>query len=614
MSGLKDFVFKHGRGRGHLWVILFFLLLTLAVTWPLVLHLTDRVPGWFIADNYEYIWKMWWFKHAIIDVHQSPLFAPDIFYPQGFYLAHAELSPLHTVVGLPLTWLWGEVPTYNLFTILSFVLTGWATYALLYRMTGNHWAGLIAGTILTLTPYHTVRYGGILPLMSIQGIPIFFLCLEMWIEDRRCRWAAFAGIGFLLSAWASLYYAAGIMLLAPVYALIRMQPIRTYLIDRRMWIGFSTMAIIILLGLVPLVLPYLELRQQVSLHIPLDDVDFWSASVSDYLLPPGLHPMWGKWVRERLLSVPEEYPQISLEFVLGIGWIGLLFALYGWRRSRHPARMASTWFMISALVLSLGPRLHLGRFPVVIPAPDQLVECFHRILNTIGAALPSSEGYHLLQAEGITIPLPALLLRWIFPVLVGVRAWNRFAVFTSLGLTILAGLGFAKWISLEIAPGGNPRNQLLDRSRLAGIIVLTLAIFELWPGRIPVKPIEPRPVDRWLAEQPGQFTIMELPLTSALSAPQMLYTRFHGKRIAFAYGTYFPYWYREQYPELKECPDNACIERLQGWDVRFLLLNREALSRGSQLEADLDDSEALVRIGAFDEIIVYELRDAWSDG
>jgi len=180
------------------------------------------------------------------------------------------------------------------------------------------------------------------------------------------------------------------------------------------------MAIIILLGLVPLVLPYLELRQQVSLHIPLDDVDFWSASVSDYLLPPGLHPIWGKWVRERLLSVPMEYPQISLEFVLGIGWIGLLFAIYGWRRSRHPARKASTWFMICALVLSLGPRLHLGRFPVVIPAPDQLVEFFHRILNTIGAALPSSEGYHLLQAEGITIPLPALLLLFGLLLLLGI--------------------------------------------------------------------------------------------------------------------------------------------------------------------------------------------------
>ncbi|TET84290.1 MAG: hypothetical protein E3J37_04025 [Anaerolineales bacterium] len=613
MSGLKDFVFKHGRGKSHLWVVLFFLLLTLAVTWPLVLHLTDRVPGWFIADNYEYIWKMWWFKHAIIDVHQSPLFAPDIFYPQGFHLAHAELSPLHTVVGLPLTWLWGEVPTYNVFSMLSFVLTGWATYALLYRMTGNHWAGLLAGTVLTLTPYHTVRYGGILPLMSIQGIPIFFLYLEIWIEEHRCRWAALAGVGFLLSAWASLYYAAGIMLLAPVYALIRMQPIRAYLKNRRIWIGLSTIVIIILLGLVPLVLPYLELRQEVNLQIPLDDVDFWSASLSDYLLPPGLHPIWGKLVREKLLSIPEEYPQISLEFVLGVGWVGLLFAIYGWRRSRHPARAASIWLLAAALVLSFGPRLHLGRHPLVITAPKQIVNTFHHVLNIIGAWLPSNEGYQLLQAEGITVPLPALFLRWIMPFLGGMRAWNRFAVFVSLALSYLAGLGFSAWISDEIAAPNVQGSRRLTRVRWAGVIVLTFAIFELWPGKIPLQPVEPRPVDYWLAEQPGQFTIMELPLTSALSAPQMLYTRFHGKRIAFAYGTYFPYWYREQYPELKECPEKACINRLQEWDVNYLLLNKEALPPGSRLEVILDRSEALIRYIMLDDVVVYELQYDLSD-
>ena len=411
-----------------------------------------------------------------------------------------------------------------------------------------------------------------------------------------------------------LYYAAGILLLAPVYVLARMRPLSNYLKDKKVWIGFGMIAIMILVVLVPLVIPYLELSQQVELKIPLDDVDFWSASFSDYLLPPGLHPIWGKLVREKLLTIPEEYPQISLEFVLGMGWVGLLFAIYGWRASKHPARGASVWLLVTALVLSLGPRLHFGRFPVVIPAPDQLVECFHRVLNTIGAALPSSEGYHLLQAEGITIPLPALFLRWIIPPLRGMRAWNRFAVFVSLEISFLAGLGFSAWIANEIAPTSVQGNQRRTKVRRAGIIILILVIFELWPGKIPLQPIQPRPVDRWLAEQPGKFTIMELPLTSALSAPQMLYTRYHDKRISFAYGTYFPYWYREQYPELKECPDNACIERLQGWDVRFLLLNREALSRGSQLEADLDDSEALVRIGAFDEIIVYELRDAWSDG
>jgi len=119
---------SRGRGlRRHASVIAFFCLLTVAVTWPLVLRFSSQVPGWYIADNYEYLWKMWWFKHALLDLHQNPLIAPQLFYPQGFELAHAELSPLLTVVSLPLTWLWGEIPTYNLLSFLSFVVaTIWA--------------------------------------------------------------------------------------------------------------------------------------------------------------------------------------------------------------------------------------------------------------------------------------------------------------------------------------------------------------------------------------------------------------------------------------------------------------------------------------------------------
>ncbi|HEY44873.1 MAG TPA: hypothetical protein G4O11_12910 [Anaerolineae bacterium] len=594
--------------RAHGLAIAFFIILTLTVTWPLALHFTDQVPGWYVADNYEYLWKMWWFKHALLDLHQSPLVAPHIFYPQGFQLAHAELSPLHTLVGLPLTWLWGEIPTYNLFSMLSFIITGWATFALIRRLTGNNWAGLIAGVLLSLTPYHIVRYGGIIPLASIEGIPIFFLGLEIWFSERRLRWITIAGLGFALSAWASLYYAAGLLLLGPIYALVRLRPLKQSLKEKKTWIAVGLLATIILVALGPLALPYIQLGRQVDLLIQLDEVDFWSASLSDYVIPPGLHPLWGNWVRDKLLSIPVEYPQIALEFILGAGWIGLLFALYGWRQSPSPARQAIFWLLLSAFLLSLGPRLHLGRHAVVIPAPQAIVDGFHRLMNTLGESLPSGESYQLLEADGLTIPLPALLLRWLLPTLQGMRAWNRFAVFAIMGLSLLAGLGFASWVTQELAPPSYTQEIRHRRKQIAGIIVVALVIFELWPGRIPLQNVQPRPVDEWLAMQADQFTIMELPLTSALSAPQMLYTRYHGKRIAFAYGTYFPYWYRQEFPELLDCPDLACLDLLQSWDVRYLLLNRQALPEGSQLEEALDQTAELSREVVLDGIVVYQLR------
>ena len=601
-------LFSNDSVRAHGLAIAFFIILTLTVTWPLVMHFTDQVPGWYIADNYEYLWKMWWFEHALLDLNQSPLVAPHIFYPQGFQLAHAELSPLHTVIGLPLTWLWGEIPTYNLFAMLSFIITGWATFALVRRLTDNNWAGLLSGVLLSLTPYHVVRYGGIIPLASIEGIPLFFLGLELWFSERRLRWIVVAGLGFALSTWASIYYAAGLLLLGPIYALVRMRPLNQSLRDRQTWIAIAVLGVVIFLALGPLVLPYIRLGRQVDLLIPLDEVDFWSASVSDYVIPSGLHPLWGEWVRGNLLSVSDEYPQIALEFILSAGWIGLLFSVYGWRRSPSPARQAIVWLLIAALLFSLGPRLHLGRHPVVLPAPKSISEGFHRLMNSLGELLPSGENYQLLETDGVTIPLPALILRWLLPPLQGMRAWNRFTIFAIMGLSMIAGLGFAAWVTQELAPPTFTKKLRQRRKHIAGAVLLAFVLFELWPGRVPLQPVQPRPVDEWLARQPDQFTIMELPLTSALSAPQMLYTRYHGKRIAFAYGTYFPYWYRQEFPELLNCPDRACLDLLQSWEVRYLLLNREALPEGSQLQEALDQAHELSRVVDIDGVIVYRLQ------
>jgi hypothetical protein len=594
--------------RAHTLAVVFFGLLTVAATWPLVLHFTDRVPGWYIADNYEYLWKMWWFKHALFDLHQSPLVAPQLFYPEGFQLANAELVPLATVLGLPLTWAWGEIPTYNLIILMSFVLSGWAVFALLYKITRSVWAGLLAGTLFVLSPYHVVRYGGILPLSSVEGLPLFLLGVEGWAQSGRHRWAVLAALGFVVAAWGSLYYAFGLALVGPIYVLWRRRRARVAVDSRQAWISLGVAAGICVIALMPLALVYFNLSRQVSLRIPLEDVDFWSASLTDYLIPPALNPIWGEWARAHLLTVPPEYPQIGLEFVLGVGWVCLLFAVYGARHGASPARPALIALTLTALVLSFGPRLHWGRYPITIPAPAKVVDAFERLMNAIGNVLPAHEAYPASGGAGLTVPLPALILRWLLPPLQGMRAWNRFAAFVSLGAACLAGLGIAAWLRREVIRPGDPIGRQRSKLLASGAIALSLAVFELWPGKIPLQPVGPRAVDLWLASQPGQFTIMELPLNSALSAPQMLYSRYHGKRTAFAYGTYFPYWYRQQYPELSKCPEQACLDRLRSWGVRYVLLNLDALPADSTLETDLDNSRELRRITTLDRIIVFQLR------
>ena len=607
LAALSTSLFSTSRRK---WLIpAYFLALTIAVTWPLAVHFRDRVPGFYVADNYEYLWKMWWFKHSLINLGSSPLHAPDIFYPQGFDLAHAELTPLHTIVGLPLTMVWGELVTYNAFALLSFVLGGWATYQLVHYLTHNPWSGILAGTVFALSPYHVVRYGGILPLMAVEGLPVFFLGVELWLGEQRLRWAVVAAFGYALSAWASLYYAFALGLLGALYVLWRLRQTRSLWLTPHLRNGILVLGSLLLLFLLPVIAPQLALGRSVPLAIPLEDVDFWSASLTDYMLPPGLHPWWGAWVRDNLLGVPSEYPQLGLEFVLGVGFVSLLFALFGLRHSRHAAKSGFLLITLTAMVLSWGPRLHIARHPVLIPASQDIVAGFHAVLDHLGTRLPTGEGYPFEEDRGLAIPLPALFLRWLIPPLAGLRAWNRFAVFVSLGLSVLAGFGHSAWLSqLRESSVKRGRTSPLRRA-LAGTLFVALASFELWPAAIPLQAVNGRPVDDWLARQPGQFTIMELPLTSALSAPQMLYTRYHGKRITFAYGTFFPYYYRQQFPELAQCPETTCLDRLRSWQVRYVLVNLEAIPPESPLPQSVEANASLAFVGQFQNIVVYELVD-----
>ena len=56
--------------RIHLLIIGLYLVLSLALTYPLVLHFTTHVLGsatW-AFDEYTFLWNMWWFKYSIFDL------------------------------------------------------------------------------------------------------------------------------------------------------------------------------------------------------------------------------------------------------------------------------------------------------------------------------------------------------------------------------------------------------------------------------------------------------------------------------------------------------------------------------------------------------------------
>src|SRR5215471_2732644 len=80
------------RATEPLVVLMMYLALTLAMTYPVVLSLFSAIPidlvikGWYPGDGdpWQYLWAFWYFKRALA-VFPPPLLWTDlVFYPIGF--------------------------------------------------------------------------------------------------------------------------------------------------------------------------------------------------------------------------------------------------------------------------------------------------------------------------------------------------------------------------------------------------------------------------------------------------------------------------------------------------------------------------------------------------
>ena len=559
--------------RRNLIVIAAYLLLTLVFTYPLITQFSTHVIGGGKLDNYEYIWKMWWIPHALTN-GINPFFISTINYPSGYYLAYGEITPIHTFLLIPLTLVFGEVVTYNLAVIGSTILTGWITFLLARRWFARlidepddrllTLAAFFAGAAFAFCVSRQEKLTGHLPLFDTEWMVLALLAFDLWLETRKPRHAALTALALSLGALSSWYFAFILALLLPVYLIAYGVNWRQFLTDRRSWQALALVVVIVGVTNVPFLIPYLQLNTQGATFVPIQDASFWAASPTDYLIPNPLNPIWGSVMSKIIWPFPS--PMIT-EFVISLGLVTLLLGLYGSRRTKGKHWRALKWMIVVAFVLSLGPYLYLSRLPLNIPLLD-------------------------------------LLLRRILPSADSIRSWGRFSMVVMLGFSLLASAGLL--VALHSAERPSVRRY---RNAIAALVI-AMMLFEAWIGPVHTVPVEPRPVDLWLAQQPDNAPIMEFPLSAALSGPGMYYTRFHGKPVTYGYGTYLPLLYTQQHPALLTFPSDASLDQLKTWGVHYVLVTTDTLQYEKFKMRDVDAQPRLQHVITLDDVEVYRLKDS----
>jgi len=586
-------------------VLLFYAALSLLMTCPLMTILNHGVlgpPG----DNLEYLYKLWWFKRSLFDLRVSPFFNPNVFYPTGYYLALHEMSLANVALGMPLTILCGEAVSYNVLLLFSFVLSALGAYLLALRWTGKRLAALVSGVLFGFCSYRMAHLGGgHLNLLGTGWLPLLFLCLDLLIDHMRPRWAALAGLFFALMALSSWYYAPMLVIFAAAYVLWRCRPWRKHLLQRRLLGLLALAGVVAGILLLPSLIPTLQQRNAREMVFALREVDMFSASAEDPLMPNVMQPLWGR-------AVAPFYAQRSdvLELIIPLSWVGLALATVAlWRKPVYGSK-SFAWLLAFSLLLALGTTLHVNGQRVYIAVPASVERAFTAAMGWLAKRLalnPQPSYYELNVPGSIYLPLPTLAFYLFLPFFDAMRVWARFGLISAFAVAILAGMGLARGLrALEARTHGRNWGVLL------GGLCLAAAVFELWamPHPFGWTEVRKQPLDLWLAQQPGQGAVAQLPLWRSERGPMLYASTVHGKPIAYGYGAFFPNDYREKRPLLYDFPTPEGIALLQDWGVKYLVLRADSFGTDwPEVQQRVIQTSALSLVAEFQDEPTY--HSAW---
>ena len=466
-----------------------YLLLTLALTYPLIMHMATHIPGGNV-DEGAFLWNIWWMQHALLDLRTNPLMTSAIFYPLGVNLALYTLTPLNGILALPLTLVAGPIVAVNVLTILAFALAGLGMYLLALDVAGNggrttRLAAFSAGLVYTFASARFVYASlGQYDYVHVQWLPLAVLFLLRSLRRPGLLSPLLGGFFLACSGLTEMNYVVFLFIFALLAATLILRREGKAVVTGAAARRLGLVVLVFLVGFGPL--GFAVVRETLEAGDYL--VSGWGGAnqyVVDLLgpvLPSSLSTVFGEWA----VRATRRFTDINFGF---IGYLALALSaaaaivVHGAARrvssaggrSRPTEHSASFWLAvaISFLILSFGPFLHInGAFSFDI------------------------------DALTVSIPLPYIVIHYI-PILKGARIPGRFAIMATLAAAVLVSLSLS-WILLRLRTA---RRQALVTAIISLVIVgANLSV------PLPLTAAVAPPAYQTIAAQPGDFSIMQIPL------------------------------------------------------------------------------------------------------
>jgi hypothetical protein len=546
------------------WAILpLYIVLAVGLTWPVVATFRTAIPSSGTAfDPSMQAFLLGWDAHAMA-VAPTRVFQAPIFVPEPNTLTYMDHMIGETVTAAPAFLMFGTVAAaYDLLFLLSFAASGWATYRLTRWLGAPRPAAFLSGLLFAFCPY---RFGNLDLLNQLQTQ---FLVLGIWfglryLERARPRDLVGAAASFVVQVYFGWYYALYLIVALGVLVLFALATKRAV---RPRWGLLFVVSLLSVLIVAPVAVPYLlEHRGLPEFRRTLGESALYSADVLDYfkvnanarisskVFPVGSQPYWP-------------------------GLVGVALALVGaWNAWARRLRGAIALAALSAAcwVFSLGPILHVA-------------------------------------GGRIWIPLPYAALYYMVPGFSGMRAPARFAVLVTLGVSVLAGLGYnalqERWKSRRIRRG------------TVAAASFALAILFVWPKPLTTVTLPSNerlpPVYHYLRSTPGREPVIEFPVPAwegdenQTQAVRQFCILFHQHPRLDGVSGFVSRRYRAFRRNVQGFPSHDALRLMDSMGARWVIIHYAdyPTEEGRRLRQEVLREPSLRLAAEFGDDAVYELR------
>ena len=565
-----------------LWVFIYFCVLTITMTWPLITRMGSSLIG-MIGDNIYFVWMIGWFKQAIFVQHVNPFNIWFLNYPEGWSLAYTEITQANLALALPFTFLGNEIFAYNAAMMMTFVLSGFFMSLWVKHLTNRWDAAIIAGTIYAFLPYHFAHFRiGHLNLSGTQWFPLFFWGLLEILNAKKVNWKyiLLTGISLGLIACTSQYYFYMCVLVTAFTAIgILIFKQREQLINIAFWknLGFSALVS------VPLILagvwPYLQLFGQGDMpDRNISIVRRYSASITDFLIPSTDHFLFGQWIGEHFSR------DLWIEGSLTIGFVALVLFVIAWIKRKEMDQIKVMRFLmiglLIAVILAMGTDLHWNEQSVEIPLHGFLADKLHR--------------------DVLPIPLPGYVFFYILPFFAKLRALMRFGIFALVFSSAAAGIG-ASWLL--------KKKEGATRVGWTAALVM-LVLFEFYPGAYKqFDQVTYREADTWLAAQDDDRALMQFPYELLEDQEHIYYQLINQKPFVGGFFNAFPpHQYREIKSVMESFPSEESIALSESLGVGTIFVDETYYDNDLEI-IELFETLNWSYIGQMDDELVFSLEN-----